>query len=95
MPNDAKQQTFIEKCYKDTDGKVTIFQSPNLPLLVWLVSVVLQLPALPLRVETGIAYIGNAFLFYWAWLELSNGSNYLRRALGFAVLVALIYPHFN
>lgn len=88
------KQTFVDKCFKDKSGTIVIGQKPNIPIIIWLTTLALRIPALPLRLETGIAFIGTGFLFTWAWLELSSGVNYLRRALGLAVLLFIIITEF-
>ena len=93
--NKVKPQRFIEKCYKDDTGAVTLAQTPNLPITVWFVCAVLRLLPLPLKIDSGIGFIGTSFLFYWAWLELSSGANYFRRILGCGVLLSIIAPHFR
>ena len=40
--------------------------------------------------STGLGHIGHAFLFTWAYLEITDGANYFRRLLGTAVMVALV-----
>jgi hypothetical protein len=35
--------------------------------------------------------IGRGALFTWAWLELFQGINYFRRALGAIVLIATVW----
>ena len=38
-----------------------------------------------------VAALAFGTLFTWAWLELTDGSAYVRRVLGLVVLVALVY----
>ncbi len=75
---------------QDKHGKVVIFQSPNLPLAVGLTA---QLLSMLLPYGTGnfiAALVAFGALFTWAWLELFQGVNLLRRALGCTVLIWLI-----
>jgi hypothetical protein len=75
---------------KDKDGEIVIFQPPNLPLVVGLTA---QLLSIVLPYGTGnfiAALVAFGALFTWAWLELFDGANLLRRALGCAVLIWLI-----
>lgn len=83
-------QSFIDKFYKDKDGKVVIAQKPNLPILVWVASIIIT------RLSSGeiqsiFSLIGFGALFTWAWLEIFQGDSYFRRALGLVVLVFTIY----
>lgn len=87
------QQTFIEKCYKNKEGKVTLGQRPNVPILVWLATsaVLLVLPtSAPLY--GSLQVLAKGALFTWAWLELFYGATYLRRLFGFVVLGVLLIP---
>lgn len=85
-----QDQSFIEKCYKDSEGKVVVFQSPNVPIMGWLVF------TLAARIfPTGTAHelstiLAFGSLFVWGWLELFYGVNYLRRLLGLLILVVSV-----
>ena len=35
------ENTFIDKTFRDSDGKIVIAQMPNLPLIVWIVTSIL------------------------------------------------------
>jgi hypothetical protein len=41
-------------------------------------------------VNTGLEALAFGSLFTWAWLELFQGVNYFRRALGLGVLIGVI-----
>lgn len=86
-----QDQTFIEKCYKDRHGKVTLAQKPNVPIIVWAICRIALL-----FVKTGeststlhntLDIVAFGALFTWAWLELFDGANYARRLLGLVVLI--------
>jgi hypothetical protein len=70
--------------------KLTLFQTPNLPLIVGGVATVLSwvLPYGQLNFTAALVAFGA--LFTWAWLELFQGVNMIRRGLGLAVLIWLI-----
>ena len=79
-----------EKLVCDESGKVVLFQSPNLPLLGWILCTVLKV-FVPLGRLAGTAgFLGSAFLFTWAYLELTEGTTYLRRGLGLVVIIGII-----
>lgn len=82
--------TFINKSLKDKDGHWAIASAPNLPLIVWLVTSVINrlVDGRPGQLAKTIAF---GALFTWAWLELFDGVNYFRRALGLIVLVFVIW----
>jgi hypothetical protein len=86
----AKATTFIDKCIKDKHGKVVLAQRPNLPIAIWIVSVLVAWP-LHGQLKHYIRIIGDGALFFRALLELFQGVNYSRRALGFVVLVMLFW----
>ncbi len=72
--------------FKDKHGKFVIAQSPNLPIMSWLIIVVLNF-----FIHSAIlGWLADAFLLVWAFLELYRGVNGFRRLLGLVVLVALI-----
>lgn len=83
------KNTFFDKVFRDSNGNIVVAQMPNLPLIVWIAASLLKLV-----ITTGVGNIGLdvlAFgsLFTWAWLELFQGVNYFRRALGLAVLIGV------
>ncbi len=84
------ENTLIDKTFRDSDGKIVIAQMPNLPLIVWVVTSLLALIFTSGKINTVLDVLANGSLFTWAWLELFQGVNYFRRALGFTVLICII-----
>ncbi len=84
-------QSFIEKCYKDSDGKVVVAQFPNLPLFVWVIATLLVkvVPEGPFTQLLELVAFGA--IFTWAWLELFSGSTYIRRLLGLVILSLVVF----
>jgi hypothetical protein len=83
------------KLFKDSNGKVVIWQTPNTPLVAWALFSVLT-HVLPVgRWQFLAEYLSFGFIFTWAWLELTQGSSYFRRILGAVVLVVSIQSRFN
>jgi hypothetical protein len=82
-----KSKTFISKAFYDKDGHLILFQVPNVPLILCLISAILGmvLTGIP---QTVAILIFNASFLSWAILELTTGVNYFRRSLG---LIAIIY----
>jgi hypothetical protein len=70
--------------------KWVIFQKPNLPLVVAVIAGVLShiLPYGKLNFAAALIYFGA--LFTWAWLEIFDGANNFRRALGMVVMIFII-----
>lgn len=88
-------QAFLEKCYKDKEGKNTLVQIPNTPLITWFISMVLAKLISAGTLHQILSIISFGTLFTWAWLELFSGSSYLRRLLGPLILVGLIHSRFS
>ncbi|MCC5625348.1 hypothetical protein [Nostoc sp. CHAB 5715] len=84
------QNTLVDKTFRDNEGNIVIAQMPNLPLIVWIVTSLLTLIFPSGKINTLLDLVAYGSLFTWAWLELFQGVNYFRRALGIAVLVSLI-----
>lgn len=91
----AKKTTLFDRTFRDSEGKIVIAQMPNLPLLVGLAATFLQfmLPGGKIQITSKLVAFGA--LFTWAWLELFEGVNYFRRALGLIVLVGIILLGLN
>ncbi len=87
----STKQTFRDKCFKDETGKVVLTQTPNLPLSTWLICTVLGLFIETGRISDFLNVLGFGALFTFAWLELFDGVNYIRRFFGLLVLMYIIY----
>ncbi len=73
----------------DKHGRLCIFQKPNPPLISWIIFTLVS------KISNGqfskvFEVIAFGSLFTWAWLELFQGSCYLRRLFGLVVLVFII-----
>jgi hypothetical protein len=84
------KNTLFDKIFRDSDGKIVLAQMPNLPLIVWIVASLLKLVLTTGVANTGLDALAFGSLFTWAWLELFQGVNYFRRALGLGVLIGVI-----
>ncbi|BBD64325.1 hypothetical protein NIES4072_20120 [Nostoc commune NIES-4072] len=84
------QNTLVDKTFRDNEGNIVVAQAPNLPLIIWIVTSLLTLVFPSGKINTLLDLVAYGSLFTWAWLELFQGVNYFRRALGFVVLVGLI-----
>ncbi len=74
-----------------------MFQKPNTPLIVWAVcSVLLRIIHEPGALtptpvfEQLLAAVQFGSIFTWSWLEIFQGTNYLRRALGLIVMFFIL-----
>ncbi|NMG08352.1 hypothetical protein [Brasilonema sp. UFV-L1] len=84
------KNTLFDKTFRDSDGKIVLAQMPNLPIIVWFTASLLKLVFTTGEINTGLDVLANGSLFTWAWLELFQGVNYFRRALGLVVLIGII-----
>lgn len=78
-------QRIWDKFWRDDQGRVVIWQSPNWPLIVWAIFTFLSL-FFSGKVSHGLSYAGTAALIYWSYLEIFKGANYFRRLLGLLIL---------
>lgn len=85
--------SLIHKLCADKNGRIAIIQKPNLPLVAWAVSRIMA-KFVDGKTEHSIAQLGTAFLFLWAWLELTSGVSRIRKLLGLIVLVFIIKGYF-
>ncbi len=84
------ENTFINKTFRDSNGEIVLAQMPNPPLIVWIVASTLALVFTEGKINTVLDVLANGSLFTWAWMELFQGVNYFRRALGLAVFIGII-----
>ncbi|BAY14992.1 hypothetical protein NIES2109_36530 [Nostoc sp. HK-01] len=84
------ESTLFDKIFRDSNGNIVIAQPPNPPLILWVVASLLTLIFQSGTINAVLQILANGALFTWAWLELFQGVNYFRRALGLIVLIGLI-----
>ena len=84
------QNTLFDKIFRDSDGNIVVAQMPNLPIIVWITTSLLKLVFTTGEINQGLDALAFGSLFTWAWLELFQGVNYFRRALGFGVLIGVL-----
>ena len=84
------ENTLFDQVFRDSEGNIVIAQPPNLPLIVGISATLLEVILTTGKIHIGLDLIAFGSLFTWAWLELFQGVNYFRRALGLIVLVGLI-----
>ncbi|HSX44303.1 MAG TPA: hypothetical protein VLE69_03340 [Candidatus Saccharimonadales bacterium] len=81
--------------WRDKDGKVAIWQSPNIPLLSWVVFLMLAKLFTSGQLHRGFAFLSTASIFIWSYLEITSGKSYFRRLLGLVVLLSIIVSRFK
>ena len=92
MTKDIKK--LIDKSIRDKNGNAVLGQSPNLPILGWLVCITVSFLLPSGLLKTGFGTLGSALLFLWAYLEITDGSTIARRALGIIVMAIVVYGYF-
>ncbi|WP_445635142.1 Glycine/betaine ABC transporter [Nostoc sp. DSM 114161] len=85
-----KENTLVDKIFRDSNGNIVIAQPPNPPLILWAAASLLSLVLTTGKINTVLDVVANGALFTWAWLELFDGVNYFRRGLGLAVFIVII-----
>lgn len=93
MPNKVAHR--VKQLCSDKDGKVTLAQSPNLPLVGWMAFKAISTPISNQSIKTGFESVGTAFLFVWAYLEIVEGDSNFRKLLGVAVMSLIVFNMFN
>ncbi len=88
-------KSFVNKVFRDKSGHIVIWQNPNLPLWLWIVSVIFGL-----MIKNGLWHevasrLGTAAIFTWSYLEIRSGVNLFRRIIGIVVMLVIIYGMFR
>lgn len=81
--------------WRNKDGRITVWQFPNPPLIAWLVFMVLSRVMHDGRLHAGYEFLSMAALFTWAYLEITSGESYFRKMLGGVVLLVLVISRFK
>lgn len=86
-------KSFWDKFFKDGKGKAVLWQNPNIPLIGWALFRVLSF--FSDSQKHGFSLVADAFLFLWAYLEITQGVNYFRRTLGVIVITRVVMNFFR
>ncbi|HEY0964941.1 MAG TPA: hypothetical protein VGE13_00495 [Candidatus Saccharimonadales bacterium] len=78
----------------DKHGRAVIWQKPNLPIIGWFAFMVVSHLLGPGALRSGLELLSAAFLFTWAYLEITQGASPFRRVLGAVVFVIVIIGFF-
>jgi len=82
--------------FRDKNGKVVVWQSPNPLLYAWIVfAIIAMLLRSGSRAQSGFEHLRTIVLFAWAYSEITEGVNYFRRMLGTVVLATIVYGLFT
>ncbi len=85
-----QKRSILNRLWYDQHGKLAIVGWPNTPLTAWLLAMGLGWLLPTGHWQTLAKVLSFGALFTWAWLELFDGVNYFRRALGLVVLMLVI-----
>lgn len=86
----AKPQSFIDKFFRDSNGRIVIVQWPNAPLLFFFGAKLLAHVAKATAWRASFLIVAYLSLATWSLLEIFSGVNYFRRALGLVVLIICV-----
>lgn len=86
LPKHHELQDLWDRIWKDSSGRVVIWQMPNWWLIGWATATTVSL-----FFEGHLADIlaggASVALIVWSGLEITKGVNYFRRGLGLVVLI--------
>jgi len=85
---------FAKKFFEDMDGKVVLVQSPNLPILGWFIFMIIGYFIAAGALRDGVTILSGAFLFLWAYLEITDGATFFRRFIGATIMIAVVIGFF-
>jgi hypothetical protein len=85
----------FQKLFADKEGKIVLWQTPNLPLVSWFVFMILSKILSHGFLKTTSGYISFGFIVIWALLEIIQGASYFRRFLGAVVLLMSVYSRLH
>jgi hypothetical protein len=87
--------SILPKFFKDSTGKQTLWQTPNIPLALWIIFKVLANARLEQKYRTGFGNLSSAFLIIWSYLEIVSGDSQFRKALGLVILTFITTGYFK
>jgi len=84
-------KSFVNKIIRDKHGKVVMWQTPNITIILWALSTLLSDITGSGRWHNLFDLVAFGALFTWAWMEIFSGSSYFRRGLGAVILIMSLY----
>ncbi len=81
--------------FKNKNGDIIIWQSPNLLLYLWGLLKIITFTLANTQLKNGLRYTASAVLFSWAYLEITKGQSNFRKSLGVIVLLATVGGYFT
>jgi hypothetical protein len=90
-----KIKKWMNNFFRNDHDEIIIGQKPNGLIIGWAASsLVSMLLGHTHTLVNGFNWLGSAFLFAWAYSEITQGDTYFRRLLGVIVGIIIITPHF-
>lgn len=86
VPDRPNNRSLWDRTWKDKNGRVVLWQTPNALLIAWAVLTTVSLFFIG-RTSDTLSSIASVSLIIWSLLEIFRGINYYRRFLGAIVLV--------
>jgi len=90
-----KETNLLGRIFKDKDGKIIIWQDPNIPLWGWIVFSISGIVFQHGAGHKGLQHLAEASLFTWAYLEIRTGESIFRRILGIIITIGIVYGFFR
>ncbi len=92
MKKRRRKETFSDRFWLDKQGRLSVWQKPNIFLTAWLVTLLIQIALGASNSVSNIArIIGTVSIAIWALLEVIKGVSYFRQTLGACVLVLMAF----
>lgn len=82
----------ITNFFRDRNGRIRVFEAPNLPILAWAGFGAASMMALTPKYRELLASLSRGSLVIWALLETATGRSPFRRTLGAATLAREVLP---
>ncbi len=89
------QRSLWSKIWRDHRGRVVIYQTPNIWLVVWIVLTIISMLSSSKTTANIFWWLSCCVLAIWSLLELFRGVNYFRRALGAVILLITVAAAFG
>lgn len=88
-----KTRYYLDWLFRDLGtrrGRWVIAEVPNLPLLVFMVAIILNVVLYPGFIQKLFGFVGYAALLYWGFFEWKSGRSRFRRLLGLFGIIGAI-----
>ena len=91
----SSSQTFWNWLVTDSHDNVVLWQTPNFPIIAWFACDIIARETRANPTHAGFQLLAEAFLFTWAYLEITKGTSNIRRLLGAVIMVVLLMRFFG